>query len=106
MARCPVLTILTALLLLATARIAPAPVAAPFHPEDAFAVSGNDALADDDILGALGRAACTGVDSVCLKAMCDSVAYLYWSLGYIDVRVTCTKGGAGQPVELTLSREK
>jgi len=72
-------------------------------PEDAFAITGNEALSDDDILEALARAPCATLDSACLKAMCDSVAYVYWSLGYIDVRVTCSEGPAGGPASVDIA---
>ncbi len=65
--------------------------------ESAFNVTGNVVLPEEEIIRALERARCPAPDSACLKAMCDSVAYLYWSLGYIDVRVTCNEGAAGGP---------
>lgn len=77
----------------------------PVSPGD-FAISGNENLSGDAILEALGRAGCDAADSVCLKAMCDSVAFLYWSLGYIDVRVTCTGGAAGSPARVDISEGK
>jgi translocation and assembly module TamA len=35
--------------------------------------------------------------------MCDSVAYLYWSMGYIDVKVTCTEDTTGGAVVVDIS---
>ena len=64
---------------------------------DPFAISGNEAISEDVILEALGRARCPAADSACLKAMCDSVAYVYWSRGYIDVIVTCAGAAGGGP---------
>jgi len=93
MAPSAVLTGVALSLAVAVAAGAPHPAAA--DPGSGFDISGNEAVSKDDILAALGRAHCPGPDSACLKAMCDSVAYMYWSLGYMDVRVTCTEGGPG-----------
>jgi outer membrane protein assembly factor BamA len=71
--------------------------------EGAFAVSGNAEVGEDEILAALRRARCARPDSTCLKAVCDSVAYLYWTLGYIDVKVTCTEGGPGEPARVEIA---
>lgn len=71
--------------------------------EGAFIISGNEAFSDGAVLEALGRARCASPDSLCLKSMCDSVAYVYWSLGYIDVRVTCSQGEAGGPTRVDIS---
>ena len=68
-----------------------------------FLVSGNDAVDEDDVLGAIRRAGCAGADSACLKAVCDSVAYLYWSLGYIDVNVVCEEPGPDGPARVVIS---
>jgi|GEM_PF-2382146 len=95
MIRGPVLPAMAILLALAVLlSFAGAGAAAPGGD---FVISGNRALRTEDVLEALGGAGCDAGDSVCLKAMCDSVAYLYWTLGYIDVRVTCTQGAPGGP---------
>lgn len=71
--------------------------------ETSFSVSGNRAVPEDEIMAALGRARCARPDSACLKAMCDSLARLYWSLGYIDVKVTCMDGGPGEPTRVKIA---
>jgi outer membrane protein assembly factor BamA len=93
-------SLLLILLALCAARMAAA--AEPPAARGAYAIRGNEALSDEDILGALGPVPCAAADSACLKARCDSIAYLYWSLGYIDVRVTCTGGGAGGPAKVDI----
>jgi translocation and assembly module TamA len=68
-----------------------------------FLISGNGAVSDEGILRALDGAGCAGADSACLKSMCDSVAQVYWSLGYMDVNVTCTGGEGGETARVDIA---
>ena len=104
MARCPTLIRPAGLLMLAAALSAPgAAGAGPSGREADYAVTGNHALSEDEILGALRGVACSAADSACLRAGCDSVAYLYWSLGYLNVMVTCTEGDPGEPARVEIA---
>jgi outer membrane protein assembly factor BamA len=83
---------------------AAAGVGAAGPPADGrFRIVGNRVLSSEEIAEALESAACHGADSLCLKSMCDSVAYLYWSQGYVDAVVTCAGGEPGGVVEVEIS---
>jgi outer membrane protein insertion porin family len=56
-----------------------------------FIIEGNSSVGSESIIESARAVACTGLDSVCVDAMCREVAYRYWERGFLDVRVDCSR---------------
>ncbi len=82
-----------ALAALAAALSVPAP-SAPAGAVD-FAIEGNSSIGAEAIIETARAVACTGLDSICIDAMCNAVADRYWENGYLDVRINCFEPGPG-----------
>ena len=80
--------------MVALALIAPA-LSAPAVDVD-FAIEGNSGMSLETIVESARAVTCSGLDSVCVQAMCRAVADRYWENGYFDVKITCMEPGGGK----------